>query len=189
MVSDALAPRKVQVTSFSAYTAYMYGAFLGLARQMKAKPDWVILPYNMRCASPQWDACPIWQYTQENAVLQALINDPESKPGAIAPVFLDEKIYNSVAFFSPLSKWRTVGEFRNAAKTKSDNPELAAERLKNLLVLHYGAPMCDEHRQLAFLIGAIREALAMGSKTLVYLTPINVEFIRELWGDELLQIV
>ena len=189
MVSDSLEPRKVHVTSFTSYTAYMYGAFLSLARKMQAEPDWVILPYNLRCSSPQWDGCPVWQYFQEHAVLQALENKPDSKPGTIAPVFLDEEIYNSVAFASPLSEWRTVGAFRNAAKSKSDDPELAKERLKNLMVLHYGAPMRDEHRQLTFLTGAIRDASAMGAKVLVYMTPVNVEFMQELWGSELLEIV
>lgn len=189
MVTDELAPRRTHVTSFTSFTAFMYGAFIGLARAMKAEPKWIILPYNLRCSSPQWDACPIWQYTQEQAVLQALVNDPDSKPGAVAPVFLDENIYNSVAFSSPLSKWRTVGEFRRAAKAKSEDPDLAIERLKNLLVLHYGMPIRDGHRQLAFLTGAIRDAAEMGAKILVYLTPVNVEFMRELWGDALLEIL
>jgi len=189
MVTDALAPRSVHVTSFSAYTAYMYGVFLGLARKMDAHPDWVILPFNLRCVSPQWDASPIWQYVQENSAIQRLMNDPDATPNAIAPVFLDEKAYNSVALYSPLSEQRTVGYFRKQIRFKPTDPEAVRKRLAEILVLHYGMPVREEHRQFHYLVSAIREASAMGAKVLVYLTPINVEFMRKIWGDVLTDIV
>lgn len=189
MVTDALAPRSVHVTAFSAYTAYMYSAFIGLACKMEAHPEWVVLPFNLRCVSPQWDASPIWQYTQENAVVQALMSDPDAKPGAVAPVFLDETLYDTVAFASPLSKQRTVGYFRDLIKNPTSDPEAAKKRLAEILVLHYGMPAPQEHRQFNHLAAAIREASAMGAKVLVYLTPLNFEFMREIWGDDLTNIV
>jgi len=189
MVSAAMVPKQVQVTSFTSYTSYMHAAFIALANRLQARPEWVVLPYNLRCTSPQWDGCPVWQYTQENAVVQALITDPAPQPGAVAPVFLDNKVYDSVAFSSPLSAWRSVGPFRKLARNKPTDPTLGRERLRQLLVLHYGQPVTRQHRQIVFLCSAIREAASLGAQVLVYVTPINVDFMRELWGDELLSIV
>lgn len=189
MVVEKMKPERVYVTCFSAYTSFMHSAFLGLARKMDVKPDWVILSYNMRCTSPQWDACPIWQYTQENAVVRALTNEPNQRPGAISPTYNDKQIYHSSAFSSPLSDFRTIGEFKAATRNKPKDPELVRERLRNLLIMHYGQPIGHEHRQIGFLCSAIRQARATGAKVLVYLTPINHVFIEEIGGAEFVDVV
>ncbi len=177
------------VLAHSSYTPYMYEAFLRLAERLGAHPKCILLPFNLRCCSPQWDASPLWQFTQDHAAVEAQIINPSATVLPLKPVFEHPRIYDAVAFASPLSSRRRIGEFTAIAR---DKPKVAAAveaRRRELLVFHYGVPIRREHRNLSALTAAVRAAVDLRAKILVYLTPINMPLIRRIGGPGLVDII
>ena len=177
------------VLTHSSYTPYMYEAFLRLAERLGAHPRCIILSFNLRCCSLQWDASPLWQFTQDHAAVEAQIIDPSAAVVPLKPVFEHPRIYDAVAFASPLSSRRTIGEFTAIARKKPKTAANVEARKRELLVFHYGVPIRREHRNLSSLTAAVRAAVDLRAKTLVYLTPINLPLIRRIGGPGFVDII
>ncbi len=178
-----------RVVGNTAFTSMMFDLLLGFANQLGARPDHVVLPFNLRCLSPQWDLRPIWQFLQEQAAVQAMIVAPDRTPPALVPVFRDDEQYRATAFASPLSKSKRVAPFLALQGGRRRDREEEQARLRKLLIFHYGVPARPTHRQLAAFAGAVRVAREMGARVHGYLTPVNIQLIRDLGGRDLAAIV
>lgn len=185
----AVSGRRPYVLAHSSYTAVMYEPFIAFAARLGRPPAEIVMPINLRVLSPQWEAYSIWQFAQDRAVIEAQILDPDAPVPAVAPVIEDLVAYHNTAFASPLSRRRSVGEFKALAGHKPNDPARADERLRELLVFHYGMPARRSHRQIAAVRAAVRTASELGINLHAYLTPINMPLIRKLGGAALERIV
>ncbi len=171
------------------YTASMFEVFLRLAAELNARPKHVVIPFNLRCLSPQWHASPMWQFTQDHAAVEAQIVDPSAPVAALKPVWENLSTYHATAFASPLTTRRTIGDFKVITRKRPLDLAAAEERRRELLIFHYGMPARRAHRNLNALAAAVQAATSLGARTLVYIAPINIDLIRRIGGTELVGII
>lgn len=172
--------RRPYVLAHSSYTPLVYEPFIAFAGRLGRGPAQIVMPVNLRMLSPQWDTYSIWRFAQDRAALEAQIVEPASPVPPLAAVLEDLASYHAAAFASPLSSRRSVREFRALAGAKTADPQRAGERLRDLLVFHYGMPARRTHRQVAALREAARTASNLGIRLHIYLTPINMPLIRRV---------
>ena len=146
----------------------------------------VVVPVNLRCFSPQWDLHPAWQFEQELEIIDAFvrhgqpiaaINDVVEEPG----FFRD---YDASAVTCPLSRFSTAGDFRRLVHSVPDSAEQRHERAREIFNFHYACPVSKDHRKLRDLVRCVQILARLQCRTLVYLTPINVDGGTGLAGAE-----
>lgn len=178
MIADACQPVRVCVAARRSYHPVLFQALLDLLARLPGRPAQIVLPVNLRCFSPQWNLNPIWQFGEELRRIQGLPSDraaafsplkalaPEDLPGPWAE-------FHALPLDMPGLDSRNMGEFYRLSKKQRIEGEEGRPRTAELFRVHYQYSLDDSHRQLRALAGIRDAAAALGSRLLVYLTPVN----------------
>ena len=178
MIADACHPIRVCVAARRSYHPVLFRALLDLLARLPGRPAQIVLPVNLRCFSPQWNLNPIWQFEEEQRRIRGLPSDraaafsplkalaPEDLPGPWTE-------FQALPLDMPCLDSRNMGEFYRLSKKQRIEGEEGRPRTAELFRVHYQYTLDDGHRQLRALAGIRDAAAALGSRLLVYLTPVN----------------
>jgi hypothetical protein len=192
MLRDYLVPARVVVVARSAYNPLVFEQLLKAARAQPHKPaQAIILPVNLRCFSPQWDMHPEWQHAHERrAVSKYLQGHP---PIAAIPHVMrtarDKRRYEATRVDYPLSRFKTIGDFRRIIESEPANERERQKRSREIFIFHYGSPLAQNHARLKALSSAVSIARQIAPRVLVYLTPINMDAVHRYVGPQLGEVV
>lgn len=190
MVAAALPALRVLRISHSAFNPAIYAPLARVVARCPRVPSLTVLPVNLRCFSPQWDLHPAWQFTQEIRSIETWLDDPTRPLAAI------EDIRETPGFFAaydaqpvdyPLSKLKTVGEFRATVRETPREEAAKDARAREIFVFHYTHALTPAHRRLEALKMAVETLRGAGSRVLLYLTPVNHEAGVRLVSDAFLK--
>lgn len=189
MLEDALKPSSFVALTRSAHHPAIYRGLLAALMTMPRAPKHIVLPINLRCFSPQWDANPDWQLSPElTALLTYHIHRHADLP-PIPDVLQDAEAmqaYERMPVSYELSDIRTVGGFRDLVRNPA--AEVQAERRKQIFIFHYTHRLATGHRRLQSLAWCA-EASRLIAEPVFYLTPINVEAGARIVGSRFVDIV
>jgi hypothetical protein len=190
MLGDSLKhTTEIAFISHSAYNLRIYLNFIKALAVMRNRPEYVVLPINLRSFSPQWFLNPLWQFERENQVLQDYCLDPEMDIPTIEPVVEYPGIYkefDETAVKFPLSEYQAIREFRKQIASVPVNDDDAYQRLRQIFIFHYMHPLVEEHLLLKCLDEALQKLSGMNIKTFVYITPINHQAGLRFCGKDFL---
>jgi hypothetical protein len=183
MIAAAL-PRRALILSQSAFNPSVYRALAAVLVRAAARPEQVVVPINLRSFSPQWDLHPAWQFGQELAAVENFLRDSRRIP-AIADVLEGPDFfrdYDAVPIKCTFSDCSTVGDFRRLVDSSPHTEEGRNARARQIFAFHYAYELTRDHRKLADLVRCIQLLTRAHIRTLVYLTPVNVEAGSRLAG-------
>lgn len=178
MIADACQPVRVCVAARRSYHPVLFLALLDLLARLPGRPAQIVLPVNLRCFSPQWNLNPIWQFGEELRRIRSLPAErataftplkalaPEDLPGPWAE-------FQALPLTMPGLDSRNMGEFYRLSKKQRIEGEEGRPRTAELFRVHYQYSLDDGHRQLRALADIRDAAATLGSRLLVYLTPVN----------------
>lgn len=170
----------IAAISYGGFTLKVFYYFLLGLEKMKCKPQFVVLPINMRNFSPQWDLEPQWQFTtvieQINTFLKSSSDVPSVhriKTESLTPDAYNE--FDSVSVDYSLSSLDKIGQFRLLINSTPDTEEQRKFRLRQIFIFHYTNILRPEHPKLFFLLEAIKILKRMKIPFLAYITPLNIK--------------
>lgn len=170
----------IAAISYGGFTLEVFYYFLLGLEKMKSKPQFVVLPINMRSFSPQWDLEPQWQFTtvieQINTFLKSSSDTPsvdEIKTERITPDVYNE--FDSISVDYSLSSLDKIGQYRLLINSTPATEEQRKFRLRQIFIFHYTNILRPEHPKLFFLLEAISLLKRMQIPFLAYITPLNIK--------------
>lgn len=191
MLQDRLqGTMKVVSLSHSAYNLKIFCNLIKALERMRNRPEFLVLPINLRSFSPQWYLNPLWQFEKENRILEEFCINPKMTIPVISPVIEHAGIYNAfnaTVVNYPLSNYKTVGEFRELVASVPTNEKQVFMRHQQIFIFHYTHPLSTGHPLLFFLISALMKLAEMKIKTFVYITPINYQAGVRFCGEKFLE--
>ena len=177
---------RVEYLSHPGYHLDVYYHLLRAVAQMKDRPEWVILPINLRSFSPTWYQNPLWRFDQTIEILKQYIADP-SKPMAEIPSLSEKDVsfeaFDAMAVHFPQSALRTIGQFRKLIKAKPRDVPAQRARLKEIFLFHYLYVLDPTHPFLTFLRQITKLSQSEGIALFLYFTPINFEAGTRCLGE------
>lgn len=174
-------PTRCVAFSMPSYTPVHLADYARVLRAMPRKPGLVIVPFNIRCLSPQWSDNPKYQQLDHRDVIRRFLEDPLGPvPGlaAEAPGVEDPEAagrFRAIKVSSRFTQAVTVAELEDRRDTPPTGPGDAIGRTADLLAYHYGLDPRPGHPSLGALSDLVHVLNESGVQVLIYATPVNVE--------------
>lgn len=176
MVVDLLQNRaKTHYLSHSAYNAKMYYHLIRVLVALKARPQLVIIPVNLRSFSPQWDFYPEYQFNDELKMIETYLAGNQQF-GLIESAIQPEEweAYDALPVKYALSPLNRIGQFRMIVGTSPTTAQQKHFRLEQIFIFHYMHELSAAHPKIEFLMNCVR-ILPPETRVMFYFTPINYE--------------
>jgi hypothetical protein len=177
MLADALQPLRTCAVTHSAYHAEIYRSLCAVLTRTRDRPEFVVIPINVRSFLPQWLLSPAYQFKEEMAAIEAWLANPHAKlkqvtfpPVVSAPAeaeFMNQRI-DCIG-----SEFQRVGDFVNLIRTPPHSPTEEFRRRRIIFEFHYMQLVDKDHPRVAALREAVEVAEGLGARVVSYMTPIN----------------
>lgn len=183
------------VLSSPAYSSQHFADYARVLAALPTHPRLVILPVNIRCLSPQWEAIPRYRWPNHREALRRFLDDPEGPAPDLGPdteggaAEALKAQSRAIRVSSPLIGETTVGALEDIRDSVPETEQALRHRAAMVLVYHYGLSFEPDHPCLIAFGDIVRSLRAVGTRVLFYVTPINVDFAQRLGGEPMLRIV
>lgn len=194
MILARLSVRCVMLTA-PAYSPVHYANYARVLSVLPTRPRLVIAPVNIRCLSPQWDALPRYRRLNHRAAIRRFLEDPdgpvpdlpENVEGA-EEVALRQQA-RAIPVASPITGATTVGALEDIRDSAPTEAKARRERARQIVAYHYGLPFAPDHPCLTALGALVRTLRGCGIRVLLYATPVNVDHVDILAGEDVRRVI
>lgn len=179
-VREKFQPFNLVDVSFSAFNLRVYRALLEVVHRCRHKPDFILVPVNLRSFSPQWHDNPMWRFEPHLEIIRQRALRRSAPTGPVAPVFEMKDCYatfDQIPIDSGFDQVSTMGDYRRLASEKGLDETAMEKRRAGLLAVHYGLDIPASHPLLNELSKAVALLESMEVPYAFYLTPLNMEAI------------
>lgn len=171
------------VVSHSAYNPSMHELLLGCVLRLRSQPRVLLLAVNLRAFSPQWADEPRFRFERHRAAYRAYIGG-QRRPRIAGR---DDDPVDRTAFLAqsthlPLSTLKSNAEFDDLRRARPTEPSAVHERLRNLIIYHYGFEVRQDNAEVIALTRLLDNADKADIRVVAYLTPMNWQHARERVG-------
>ncbi len=170
------------------YAAWHPLVWLGLARVLAVfdhRPAALVVPFNPRCLSPQWDWNPLWRFEFEGQTATSYIAaDPLAVPAPPADEASpdDWRRFTESPVSWPEGGYRTVADVLDLLDQRPLEEAPRRRRQTELFRVHYLHPFDPAHPKLRAVAELVAVARALDIPVLCYVTPVNVQAADRLHG-------
>lgn len=188
MVMARLAPRhRTCVVAESGYHPEVFRLLTEVLMTLPQRPKLVILALNIRSFSPQWDLNPDWQHhdiidAANRFLARPSLDVPMTR--AIRQSEADRARYLATVVSCPGRPQATIADYVRRIATRTDDPEAALERSRDIFAFHYLSTTVNPSRRVHSVRALLGTCQQLGCKVFCYLTPVNHEAGRRLLGRQ-----
>jgi hypothetical protein len=157
----------------TAYQSMIFYYLINILRFTRYKPQYIILPINLRSFSPQWDYNPLWQFDKEIFSIKSYLDIKDDYFGSSGICEIMHYNKGDLKVFYPGTELNTLKQFQDLVKLKNGSKNDYIHRKKNIFIYHYLYNLQKEHRKIIYFqrICSLMDKLHV--KTFLYFTPIN----------------
>ncbi|MDG2286290.1 MAG: hypothetical protein P8N43_12300 [Alphaproteobacteria bacterium] len=195
MVVAAL-PTRCIAFSAPSYTPVHFVDYARVLAALPRRPRVVIVPFNIRCLSPQWFANPKYQNLDHRAAIKHFLEHPSGPVPSLAghgadfpdgPDAQAVERFRALSVSSTFTRAVTVAVLEDRRETP---PHSGADaRASDLLAYHYGLDLPPTHVCLDALTELVRVLNEIDVQVLIYATPVNVGLGVGIHGEGFLKLL
>ena len=193
MLQDTIPDLKVMPVMHPAYHMDLYLEFCKYISENENKPKAVIVPVNIRSFSPEWDLQPMYQFTEEkavisNSVISTFLYNVFNKPLKVFKYAYDTDVLSMDKFSKAPVYYKDsiVGDMDEYSTGFVDTTQ---ENKKKKFLLRYMFYINKEHRKLNSLREITELMLKNNIKPYFYIIPVDYETGEVYFPGEFIKTV
>ena len=172
-----------RLLTHSAYNLEMYSYLTEVLFKLNNKPEYIIIPINIRSFSPQWFLKPEWKFEREIKIIHKFLGQSYNSNIKTEEEFLSTHVEY------PLTDIDQIGKFQKVIEKKVQDGNEQIDRKRLIFIYHYLNKLTQNHELIKFFIRLIKVTKEANVKIFFYITPINIESGTEFVGKDFSQIV
>jgi hypothetical protein len=114
-------------------------------------------------------------------ILKKFIENPRSKIGSVSGKSKSRylprqtEVFRATPVNYPMTTFDHIGQFVDLIESKSETDDEIAYRKKQIFIYHYMHTLSHDHRKILALRDTVTLLARMAVRSIIYLTPINME--------------
>lgn len=182
MLDKQLPQYSIKAVASGAYNADIHYPFCKYMIKNDYRPEFLIVPVNMRSFSPEWDRNPNYQFEEErswlayDSYLFRLFYRPLSVFKLNKREISQQDFENSPVYDGGVEAGR-VRDFINITRGNSD------DNMKKKLVFYYMQSLSEQCRKVQSLIKMARLLRRTDINVIFYITPVNYQICEKYLGS------